>query len=63
LAAAEFLPAVRNSQVLQQVVNGKALALVIRMIGLPDESIIFIIDVGKIFYFNYFFKSVSVETE
>jgi hypothetical protein len=48
-AAAEFLPAVRNSQVLQQVVNGKGLALVIRMIGLSDESIIFIIDVGKNF--------------
>jgi hypothetical protein len=32
LAAAEFLPAVRNFQVLYQVVNGKGLALVIRMI-------------------------------
>jgi hypothetical protein len=28
-------------------VNGKGLALVIRMIGLSDKSIIFIIDVGK----------------
>jgi hypothetical protein len=46
-AAAEFLPAVRNSQVLYQVVNGKGLGLVIRTIGLSDESIIFIIDVGK----------------
>jgi hypothetical protein len=33
LAAAEFLPAVRKSQVLLQVVNGKGLGLVIRMIG------------------------------
>jgi hypothetical protein len=30
-------------------VNGKGLALVIRMIGLSDESIIFIIDGGKNF--------------
>jgi hypothetical protein len=49
MAAAEFLPAVRNSQVLYQVVSGKGLALVIRMIGLSDESIIFIIHVGKKF--------------
>jgi hypothetical protein len=54
LAAGEFLPAVRNFQVLSQVVNGKGLALVVVLFTLLDApSLLLFTNLASQFYLRF----------